>query len=45
MINDRFEEALEDLKAIVRSERLRTPRSAQRHQQALRKLLGETEPE
>ena len=45
VVNDRFEEALEDLKAIVRSERLRTPRSAQRHQQALRRLLGETEPE
>ena len=29
MVNDRFEEALEDLGAIVRSERLRTPRNAQ----------------
>ena len=45
MVNDRFEEALEDLGAIVRSERLRTPRNAQRHQEALRALLGEPEQE
>lgn len=42
VINDLFEQALEELKCIVHSERLRTPRSAERHLQALRGMLGET---
>ena len=41
VINDRFEEALADLKAIVRAERLRLLRSAERHQDELRGMLKE----
>ena len=43
VVNDDFEVALQELQCIVRGERLRTSRSAARHQQALRRLLGETE--
>lgn len=40
VINDRFEVALEELQCIVRSERLRTARSAERHQKELQEMLG-----
>jgi guanylate kinase len=39
VINDDFDTALQDLRCIVRAERLRTPRSAARHRQALTRML------
>ncbi|RMG36180.1 MAG: guanylate kinase [Gammaproteobacteria bacterium] len=41
VINDRFEEALEQLRHIVSAERLRTERQASRHADALRRMLGD----
>lgn len=38
-INDRFEHALEDLRAIIRSQRLRREKQLLRHQEMVRKLL------
>lgn len=38
-INDRFEHALEDLRAIVRSQRLRREKQMVRHQEVVQKLL------
>ena len=38
-INDRFEHALEDLRAIVRSQRLRREKQMVRHQDVVQKLL------
>ena len=40
VINDVFDQALEELRAIVRSQRLLTPRQAQRHTDQLRDLLS-----
>lgn len=40
VINDRFETALEDLRAIVHAERLRLARSAARHQRQLQEMLA-----
>ncbi len=40
VVNDRFDTALADLQCIVRSERLRMARSAQRHLAALQEMLG-----
>ncbi len=39
VINDDFDTALNDLRCIVRAERLRTPRSAARHARALERML------
>lgn len=41
VINDRFEEALEQLRHIVSAERLRTGRQAIRYADALRRMLGD----
>ncbi|HHH13601.1 MAG TPA: guanylate kinase [Thiolapillus brandeum] len=41
VINDDFETALQDLRCIVRAERLREPRSAARHQAALAGMLAQ----
>ncbi len=40
VINDDFETALQELRCIVRAERLREPRSAARHQAALAAMLA-----
>ncbi len=40
VINDDFDTALGELRCIVRAERLREPRSAARHQEALRAMLA-----
>jgi len=40
VINDVFEDALADLRAIVRSERLRTDKQSRRHERTLIDLLG-----
>jgi guanylate kinase len=42
VVNDRFETALEDLRAIVRAERLRQPRQADAHAETLSTMLGES---
>lgn len=42
VINDHFEEALEQLRQIVSAERLRTGRQAIRYAEALRRMLGDT---
>ncbi len=39
VVNDRFEDALDDLGCIVRSERLRLERNARRHAVALQEML------
>ncbi len=39
VVNDRFEDALDDLGCIVRSERLRLERNARRHAAALQEML------
>ena len=39
VINDDFDTALDELRCIVRAERLRTPRSAARHARALERML------
>lgn len=40
VVNDRFEQALEELQSIMLSERLRTPRQAQANQAALEAMLS-----
>ncbi|KGI76854.1 guanylate kinase [Oleiagrimonas soli] len=40
IVNDRFEDALDDLQAIVRAVRLRTPLQRARHQVLIDELLG-----
>jgi guanylate kinase len=44
IVNDRFDDALADLLAIVRAERLRTARQARRHRQLLDDLLSRPKP-
>ncbi len=44
IVNDRFEDAVADLLAIVRAERLRTTRQARRHGQLLDDLLSRPKP-
>lgn len=44
VVNDRFDDALADLRAIVRAERLRANRQVQRHRQLLDDLLSRPEP-
>jgi guanylate kinase len=40
VVNDRFGQALDELRAIVTAERLREPRQAARHVDSLRAMLG-----
>ena len=40
VVNDVFDQALQELQAIVRSQRLRTVAQARRHDQQIRSLLG-----
>ena len=40
VVNDRFGQALDELRAIVTAERLREPRQAARHVDSLRTMLG-----
>jgi guanylate kinase len=40
VINDRFENALEELRSVIQCQRLQTGRQARRHAQRLRDLLG-----
>ena len=40
VVNDVFDQALEELQAIIRSQRLRTAAQARRHSQQIRSLLG-----
>ncbi|EED31937.1 guanylate kinase (GMP kinase) [gamma proteobacterium NOR5-3] len=40
VINDVFDDALRELQAIVRSQRLQTDKQAHRHSARLRALLG-----
>jgi guanylate kinase len=42
VVNDRFEQALAELRCILAAARLRRPRQAQRQAALLRELLGET---
>ncbi len=44
VVNDRFDDAVADLKAIIRSERLRAPRQVRRRQQLLDDLLSHGKP-
>ena len=44
IVNDRFDDALADLVAIVRAERLRTDRQARRHRRLLDDLLSRPKP-
>ena len=44
VVNDRFDDAVEDLKAIIRSERLRTARQAHRRKPLLDDLLSHAKP-
>ena len=44
IVNDRFDDALADLVAIVRAQRLRTDRQARRHRQLLDDLLSRPKP-
>jgi len=41
VVNDSFEHALDDLKAIVRTTRLRLPLQSARHEQLIQKLLSD----
>ena len=43
VINDDFDQALSELHSIVRGERLRTPRNAEKHVQVLTEMLAEAE--
>ena len=40
VVNDEFDAALHDLRCIIKAERLRLTRSAELHQEALRKMLA-----
>jgi len=42
VVNDVFDDALTELKAIVNSQRLQTSKQAHRHSEGLRALLGST---
>jgi guanylate kinase len=44
IVNDRFDDAVADLQAIVRAERLRAPRQARRRAALLADLLSHTKP-
>jgi len=44
VVNDRFDDAVDDLRAIIRSERLRTPRQVRRRKALLEDLLSHAKP-
>jgi len=44
IVNDRFDDAVADLRAIIRAERLRTSRQARRREALLRDLLSHDKP-
>ena len=44
VVNDRFDDAVDDLRAIIRSERLRTPRQVGRRKALLEDLLSHAKP-
>jgi len=44
VVNDRFDDAVDDLQAIIRAERLRTSRQVRRRQALLRDLLSHAKP-